>query len=271
MYRDSANALDEKDRAVGAILISEALIDHCVRADGVIKDPATERNQRWRTLTDVQDTFPEIWRHLDRARDLLHKRGANTASYDELRPHVRRAPTHNGGTELDRGALDETRCAVEALKLATPGADWKGIHDRTKGLVDAPLSRGRTPRALVASVSALFIAVLVAWGIGMVPSPKPNPRVEMRKELTQTAMERKARIEEVRMQLGVACRPDAARELTKLLVMDGRVPEARSFGESFLARCGDDDVVDNWAHAPDPNRFATTTTVAPTFAASVTH
>ena len=27
MYRDSANALDERDRAVGAILIGEALVD----------------------------------------------------------------------------------------------------------------------------------------------------------------------------------------------------------------------------------------------------
>jgi len=256
MYRDSANALDEHDRAVGAILIGEALIDHCERAGGVIADRGTERNERWRTLAGVQDTFPEIWRHLDRARNVLKGRGANTATYDELRPHVRRAPTNSEGTDLDPGALDETRKAVEALKLATPGADWAAIQTRTQGLVDVPLPRGRTPRSLLVSVATLFLLVMIAWGIGMIPAPKRNLRAEMRRELSEVSLQRKARIDGVRLELGVTCDSDRARELTKLLVMDGRVPEARAFGESYLARCGDDEVVDNWAHAPDPMRRA---------------
>lgn len=253
MYRDSANALDEHDRAVGAILISEALIDECERAGTVIRNQGTERNERWRTIHGVHDTYPEIWRHLDRARSLLATRGANTATYDELRPHARRAPTNAEGT-LDRAALDGARRAVEELKLAAPGADWAAIHKRTAGLIELPLTRAKTQRALVIAVATLFLAVVAAWGVGMIPERKVNRREAMRRELNEVTVQRKVRIEVVRLELGLQCDVERARELTKLLVMDGRAPEARSFGGGYLERCGDDPVVDNWTHAPDPKR-----------------
>lgn len=254
MYRDLASALDERDRAIGAILISEALIDHCESAGVVTRDPATERNERWRTLAGVSDTYPEIWRHLDRARSVLANRGANTASYDELRPHVRRAPMNAAGTEIDSEALDDARRAVEELKLAAPGADWDGIRKRTAGLVELPLSRAKQQRMVMVAVVTLFITVLAGWGIGMIPEHKESRREVMRRELTQVSAERKLRIEMVRFELGTTCELELARELTRLLVMDGRVPDARTFGIGYIARCGDDSVVDNWAHAPDPNR-----------------
>lgn len=254
MYRDSANALDEKDRAIGAILISEALIDHCVHAGAVIRDTGTERNERWRTLIGVQDTYPEIWRHLDRARGVLASRGANTASYDEMRPLARRAPTNTEGTQVNTDALDDARRAVEELKLAAPGADWLAIQKRTAGLVELPLSRGKNQRSLIIAVAVLFLAVLAAWGIGMIPERKVNRREAMRRELSDVTMQRKVRIQRVRFELGVRCDVERARELTKLLAMDGRAAEARTFGVSYLTRCGQDAVVDNWVHAPDPNR-----------------
>lgn len=254
MYRDTANALDEHDRAVGAILISEALIDHCERAGTVIRDAHTERNERWRTLLGVQDTYPEIWRHLDRARSMLAQRGANTAHYDELRPTARRAPTNAEGTELDKHALDEARRAVEELKLAAPGADWAAIQKRTAGLVELPLSRAKNQRTVMFAIGALFLAVLAAWGIGMIPERKVHRRELMRRELSEVAQQRKARIEVIRFEMGVSCDVGRGRELTKLLVMDGRSLEARVFGLGFMQRCGDDSVVDNWANAPDPKR-----------------
>lgn len=254
MYRDSANALDEHDRAVGAILISEALIDHCERAGGVILDKATERNERWRTLIGVQDTYPEIWRHLDRARSVLASRGANTATYDDIRPRARRAPTNAEGTHVDRGAIDQARRAVEELKLAAPGADWLAIEKRTNGLVELPLSRAKNQRSLLIAIATLFVAVVAAWGIGMIPERKVPRREAMRRELVEVSFQRKVRIEQVRVELGLACDVERGRELTKLLVMDGRGPEARAFGLGYLARCGDDSVVDNWSNAPDPKR-----------------
>lgn len=254
MYRDSASALDEKDRAIGAILISEALIDHCVQAGTVIRDTATERNERWRTLIGVQDTYPEIWRHLDRARGVLASRGANTASYDEMRPLARRAPTNAEGTEVDTHAFDDARRAVEELKLAAPGADWIAIQKRTAGLVERPLSRAKNQRSVLIAIATLFIAVLAAWGIGMIPERKVNRREAMRRELTDVTQQRKVRIQRVRFELGMRCDVERARELTKLLAMDGRTEESRTFGAAYLARCGQDSVVDNWVHAPDPNR-----------------
>src|SRR5678815_1721618 len=74
MYRDSTATLDERDRAVGAILIGEALIASCERAQ-VIGD--AHGPSAWRAIRDAHDDFPEIWHSLDRA----------PVSYTHLRAH----------------------------------------------------------------------------------------------------------------------------------------------------------------------------------------
>ena len=256
MYRDSANALDERDRAVGAILIGEALVDECQRAAILIRatDAPLSHNERWRTITDVHDTYPEIWRHLDRARSLLATRGANTARYDELRPRAKRAPTNAEGTDIDNAALDDARRAIEDLKLAVPGADWKAINDRTTHLLDKPLARAKGQRAIVMAIVVLFIFAIAGWLIAIIPERKVDRREVMRRELAEISQQRKLRIELVRVELGGRCDLERARELAKLLAMDGRNLEANSFGMDYLSRCGDDEVVDNWAHAPRPRR-----------------
>jgi hypothetical protein len=45
MYRGASSALDEHDHAVGAILITETLVEQCERAARVKAGPA-----RWRAL-----------------------------------------------------------------------------------------------------------------------------------------------------------------------------------------------------------------------------
>ena len=256
MYRDSANALDERDRAVGAILIGEALVDECHRAALLIRatDAPLSHNERWRTITDVHDTYPQIWQHLDRARGLLATRGVNTARYDELRPRAKRAPTNAEGTDIDNAALDDARRAIEDLKLAVPGADWKAIDDRTKNLLDKPLARAKGQRAIVVTVILLFLFVVAGWMISIIPDRKVSRREVMRRELSEIKQQRKLRIELVRVEIGQRCDLDRARELAKLLAMDGRTVEANSFGMDYLSHCGDDEVVDNWAHAPRPPR-----------------
>jgi len=150
MYRDTADAADEHDRAVGAILIGEALIADCERAAAskpISPDnPMVESTVHWRAIADAHDAYPEAWRHFDRARKVLANRGANTAAYDELRPHARRAVTKAGDTNIDQQALDDARRAVAELKLAVPGADWAAIAARTDGLVHASASASRSPR-----------------------------------------------------------------------------------------------------------------------------
>lgn len=260
MYRDLAPALDEHDRAVGAILIGQALLEQCEGAAARLRAGAEAAPpDGWRTVADVHDAYPEIWRHLDRARRVLAQRGANTATYDELRPHTRRAITNADSDvevtdAIDPGALDDVKRAIEALKLAVPGADWDGIDVRTRGLVAAPLAQPRRSRLAVAALLVACGLAVVAWLHAAMPVHRPSPREAMRRELAQLQLERKAQIEVLRGALGDRCDPPAVHELVKLLVLDGRNDEARALGDRYVAHCGDDPVVDHWAHAPAPDR-----------------
>ncbi len=258
VYRDAAQELDEHDRAVGAILIGEALLDDCDRAVALARASAdVSPHDRWRAIVDAHDAFPEIWRHLDRARRVLSSRGGNTAAYDELRPHARRAATDpglDGERALDAGALDDARRAVAELKLAVPGADWDAIAARTEGLVAAPLVRRRRQRVAIAAVVAVFAFVIVGWLLAIVPEHRPSKRELMRDELTAVAQQRKLKIVALQGEVGARC--DAAQqahELMRLLVLDGRGADASEFASGYVARCGDDPVVDHWAHAPRPH------------------
>jgi hypothetical protein len=254
MYRDSAQSLDEHDRAVGAILIGEALVDNCDRAAARVGDvEAADRQDRWRAVHEVHDTYPEIWRHLDRARGVLAQRGANTIAYDELRPHVKRAATDSDAHHVDGDALDEAKRAIAELKLAVPGADWKAIAARTAGLVHLPLgNKRRNQRLVVGTLVAAFVFATIAWFIAIIPVHKPSRHEVMRRELAGIKTERKSRIDFLHAELGDRCLPNAAHDLVRLMVLDGRTTDAREFGVAYTARCGADAVVDDWANAPRP-------------------
>lgn len=256
MYRDSSTALDEHDRAVGAILIGEALVQECERAWARSRDATgTTDRERWRAIAEIHDTLPEIWRHLDRARRVLAGRGANTAAYDEDRPHARRPATHgddDSDESLDTAALDDAKRAIDELKLALPGADWDAIEARTRGLVSVPLARRSRQRLAVAGVLVAGAFAMLAWLLAMTPQPRPSRRAEMQSELRLIAQQRELRIVELRTGIGDRCAPADAHELMKLLVLDGRTAEASAFGHGYLARCGDDEVVAHWAAAPPP-------------------
>jgi len=254
MYRDSAQSLDEHDRAVGAILIGEALVDNCDRAAARVEDVETiGRQDRWRAVHEVHDTYPEIWRHLDRARGVLAQRGANTIAYDELRPHVKRAATDSDAQHVDGEALDEAKRAIAELKLAVPGADWKAIAARTAGLVHLPIgNKKRNQRLVVGMVVAAFVFAVVAWFVAIIPVHKPSHREAMRRELAGIQHERQSRIDFLRAELGDRCLPNAAHDLIRLMVLDGRTTDAKEFGTAYIARCGDDAIVDDWANAPRP-------------------
>jgi hypothetical protein len=245
MYRDTASTLDEHDRAVGAILIGEALVETCEHAQTVEPPQA-----RWRAFADANDAYPEVWRHLDRARRVLAQRGLNTAGYDELRPHAPKSLTR--GEKIDRRALDEAKRAIGELKLALPGADWDAIEARTAGLVNAPLSRKKQQRIIFGAVAGVVFVAVLAWFAALVPEHKQSRREAMRDELAQIAQQRKLKIDELQLTLGNRCEPTQAHELVKLLVLDGRGPDAKTFGADYVVRCGEDEVVEHWAHAPRP-------------------
>jgi hypothetical protein len=255
MYRDSATALDEHDRAVGAILIGEALIDECDRA--VTRAGTRPPEERWRSFAEVNDAYPEIWRHLDRARRVLSSRGTNTAAYDELRPSTRVAATtldREGNHAIDQAALDDAKRAIDELKLAVPGADWTAIEARTQGLIHAPLARHRRHRMMIAGVIAGFAFAVLAWLLAIVPEHKPNRTAVMRRELSEIQQQRKLRIELLNVELGSRCDPARVHELMRLLVLDGRGLDATRYADGYTARCGEDPVVEHWAAAPRPPR-----------------
>ena len=256
MYRDTSQLLDEHDRAVGAILIGEAIIDDCERA--VCQSRTSVQPQdRWRAIGGVHDAYPEIWRAFDRARKVLAQRGANTAAYDEMRPHARRAasdPGLDGERAIDTAAFDDARRALEQLKLAVPGADWAAIATRTQGLVKVPLdTKKRRARLMIGAGLAGFALLVVGWLFAIVPVHKQSRREAMRQELKIVDHDRKARIADLSADIGTKCAPADAHELMRLLVLDGRGLDARAFASDYTARCGEDTVIAHWAKAPLPH------------------
>lgn len=248
MYRDDAIDLDEHDRAVGAILIGEALIAECDAKSHLDKgDP-----KRWRAMRDLHDDYPEVWRQLDRAKKILEKRGANTMGYEELRGHVKPTIVVSGKDDdqrVDHDALDDARRAIGELKLAVPGADWKGIAKRTNELAATPRLRKRY-RFLAAMIVTGFMLVIAGWFFAIVPEKKVDQREAMRQELADVAAQRVQRIERLGLVITSVCDPATAHEYVKLLVLDGRKDAAVVFHGDYTSRCGDDRVVENWANAP---------------------
>ncbi len=255
MYRDAATTLDEHDRAIGAILIGEELVAQCERLVEVIHDP--QAPQRWRAMRDIHDDYPEIWRHLDRAKSVLATRGVNTIGYDELRPHVRPslAASPDDPTQvIDPDALDDARRAIDELKLSVHGADWSAIETRTRGLVETPALR-RWNRLALAGFLMLCALGVLTWFLAITPVRKPDRSELMRKELAEIAEQRRVRINTLSIVIGERCDPPIAHELTRLLVMDGRGEDAGRFADVYVARCGADRVVEHWANAPRAPRL----------------
>ena len=266
VYRDTSFALDEHDRAVGAILIGEALVQVCDRAWTRSREVETPEPERWRAIASIHDTVPEIWRHLDRARRLLASRGANTATYDEARPLARRAasnPGLDGKEAVDIAALDDAKRAVAELKLALPGADWAAIDARTDGLVTGHMRRRHRQRvAFTAGLVSAVVATMM-WLLAIVPGRAPvvrasqhtltelaSARLELEQKQTRLGLETK--IQHLRGAIGDQCLPAPVHELMRELVLDGRNAEANAFAQGYTQRCGEDLVVDHWAAAPHP-------------------
>lgn len=252
MYRDATTSLDEHDRAIGAILIGETLVAQCERLVEVIRDPQT--HERWGAIRDIHDDYPEIWRHLDRAKSVLATRGVNTIGYDELRPHVRPSiaadserPAGDRLQEIDPDALDDARRAIEELKLAVHGADWSAIDQRTQTLVETPRLRSSKFIA-VAGVLLLCALVGISWFVAITPPTRHDRTEAMRQESQTVAADRQRKINNLSIAISERCDRLIARNLTTLLVMDGRDDDASRFVDVYLGRCGGDRYLERVTH-----------------------
>lgn len=250
MYRDSAHRPADHDRAVGAIQIADGLIADCTAAAPLLG--GAERPERWSALRTLHDGYPELWNQLDIARRILATRGANTTGYDELREQVNPLEVANldGSRALDATILDDASRALEELRLAMPGADWQEIDARAKELAATRLAR--RGRLVFAGLASGFVLAFSVWGTAMMPRWKPSASVQMRAELVQVVVERRARIDVLSETIGDVCDRPRVLELMRLYVMDGRFEDAKVYADSYEARCGEDMAVRKWANAPKP-------------------
>ncbi len=184
MYRDPSCRVDEHDRAVGAVLIAEAILTGCDAA--VLRVTAVDGSaaDRWRAVMELHDTYPEVWRHMDRARAELARRGSNTMAFDELRPGAPRCAVKElrpvaevvvDGSAIDKVALDAARRGIETLKLALPGCDWSDIGKRTDAVGQTALTRHDRPR-LVVGLGALAVGAIVLCGFAATRQAAARPR-----------------------------------------------------------------------------------------------
>jgi hypothetical protein len=246
MYRDDSTHLDEHDRAVGAIQIADGLIGACMSASKQL----ASAEHRWRTVNRIQDEYAEVWRQLDGARRLLANRGANTLQYDELRDDVV-AVLRICEDGVDTKPLEDASRALEALRLAMPAADWKGIEARTRRLTTGVSFVRRGQRLAFAGVVVVFLLAIGTWAASAVSTPRPDARIEariqMRKELAVVVDERKDRIGQLALLIGGRCDRRNVMEYVKLLVMDGQYDVASGYGEDYSVRCGEDPEVTKWS------------------------
>lgn len=248
MYRDDSTLLDEHDRAVGAIQIADGLLARCFTASKQL----ASAEHRWRAVREIHDDYGEVWLQLDGARQLLASRGANTMGFDELREQVVLVlALHEDG--VDMRPLEDARRAIAELRLAMPGADWKAIEARTRGLArGAKLVRGGQRAIAFAAVTLVFLLGAAAWNAFTTPTPVVNPRVaerlEMQKDLDGVVNERKDRIDQLSLLIGGRCDRENVVEFVKLLSMDGRWNDAHVYGVDYMRRCKDEDgQVRKWA------------------------
>jgi len=250
MYRDSSHRPADHDRAVGAIQIADGLITDCTAAAAQLGGP--ERHERWSAVRTLHDGYPELWNQLDAARRILAGRGANTTGYDELREQVNPLTIArlDGSRPLEPVILDDARRALEELRLAMPGADWQELDARSRKLAATRLAR--RGRLVIAGLVSGFVLAFSVWGTAMMPSFKTSAAAQMRVELAQVVVERRARIDELHTAIGDVCDRPRVLELMKLFVMDGRFEDARAYADSYETRCGEDMGVRKWANAPKP-------------------
>jgi hypothetical protein len=250
MYRDRSHRPADHDRAVGAIQIAGGLIADCATA--AVRFGGPERHERWSAVRTLHDGYPELWNQLDAARRILAARGANTTGYDELREQVNplAIASLDGTRPLDPVVLDDSRRALEELRLAMPGADWQELDARANKLGATRLER--RGRLVIAALVCGFVLAFSVWGTAMMPRLRASAAAQMRVELAQVVVERRFRIDELSTAIGDVCDRPRVLELMKLYVMDGRFEDAKAYADSYEARCGEDMAVRKWANAPKP-------------------
>ena len=108
-------------------------------------------------------------------------------------------------------------------------------------------ARGQVLPIIVIVLVVLF--TLTSAGANLIPSHRPTQAQLRADEMRSIVEQRQARIVELRRS-GETCMPQAARELARLLAMDGQWREAHDYADRYELRCGMDLIVRRWGDAP---------------------
>ena len=239
MYRDTASTLDEHDRAVGAILIGEALVETCEQAQAVERSPRL--HDSWRAFAEASVLSrglapPRPRAQGARAARPQHRRlrRAAAARRRSRSPAARRSTARRSTKRSARSASSSSRCPAPTgtrSRLAPPASSAR----RSRAEQQQRSSSARPPVALLgARVSRRSSR-----------APADAPRGDARRT-RQIAQQRKLKIPRScgSRWARVASRPRRT-SLVKLLVLDGRGPDAKAFGADYVVRCGEDEVVEH--------------------------
>jgi hypothetical protein len=129
-------------------------------------------------LGELRQLYPEVWSHLDDAREQLVARGSDVAHYDALRA---RPATHAGGVlqvhvadfgddgpnsaQLNHEGHALATEAIYVLRAALPQVDWMGLEEAERRELEAIGSLG--PAAWKKAVFGLIAVVLVGGAIAI--------------------------------------------------------------------------------------------------------
>lgn len=216
-------------------------------------------------LGEAQQLMPEVWRHLDEARNAMHARGLRVAGYDEIRSIPDPALLATSEIEVKRkldvlglvqGDLKivttktvkwDTRnviiaaLAVDFLKDEVPDVDWAAL-DKAHADEIAAVGSLRTTRMKSVKMWGLGLVALAALGIGgyvVVASTREKPASAASAQPSAASRVKHAsKIAELRQKYAAnPCDASTMRALTAYLFADGQQAETREIEERFAREC----------------------------------
>lgn len=224
-------------------------------------------------LGEAQQITPELWRHLDEARNALEKRGnANLQTYDDLRKLTVPGDQAVAHIEVKRkldllglvqGELkivksksvtwDSRNLVTAILAIATlqgqmPEVDWKELERQQNAEIAAAgsLRQDRMRAVKKAAIGvALLAALLVGAGLLMSKNAEKAAEADPRAPTAvsaQSKVKHAAKIAELKAKYQAApCDEKTMKSLTAYMFADGDEVGAGSIEDKFLAECAKPD------------------------------
>lgn len=197
------------DPAVRSVRVALAL---CERFEELLKGPTTVRSAKQRgalvgvagdqeglsmRIGEAQQIYPEIWQHLDEAREVFAKRGIDTSTFDGIRLQegqalgasvdIQHASYGYGSQGVDQQVktagfntqgLARARRACQALMEATPDIPWAAIAKAESADPAAAEFARSTRNKRYLRLAALALVIFAPFGIVMYMRHQKRAKME---------------------------------------------------------------------------------------------